>query len=146
LTEQKFPKNKAPLDTGPYQRFFESLAERFGGAETKLSDVTYAMLNSNSEFLLEFAKFFGFSIHDNQPCEVEREYPLGNGFRVDLAIKQGQSEVYLIENKIFDGNYHFDDYGGSPVGKTAKGFGLIANHTVNETVPDRWTVTEPTIK
>ena len=46
----------------------------------------------------------------------------------------------MLENKIYDQDYHFSTYQNSPVGKTASGLALVAAHKVSEKHPPGWKV------
>ena len=87
--------------------FFESLAERLY-KENALSDMTYALCQSDEafkQFFLDF--FFGDGIVEGK-VEMEREASFDAG-RPDFCIRAGK-EVYLIEVKIWNNNQHFAQY------------------------------------
>ena len=90
--------------------FFDSLAERLKN-ENDLSDVTYALCQSNEvfkQFFLDF--FFGngkIDIHRDK-VEIVREQTF-EGSRPDFTVNVAQ-DIYLIENKIWDHNHHFAQY------------------------------------
>ncbi|MEK7880633.1 MAG: hypothetical protein AAB210_01900, partial [Deltaproteobacteria bacterium] len=98
--------------------------------ENDLSDVTWAMADSCPEFLNLFMQVFGFKDFDQEkPSNISREhsgeYPEGNN-RVDFFVTNGDNS-FIIENKIYDKNYHFKEYSES---FKVKGYGIITNHEI----------------
>lgn len=88
--------------------FFEVLSSRMT-KENNLSDITYALCESNPKFKRAFLKFFfpGFSKLDKEDVlriGMLRERWMG-GSRPDFFINK-EGELYLIEAKIFDHNHH----------------------------------------
>ncbi len=91
--------------------FFEALARRLS-KENHLSEVTYALCQSDEvfkQFFLDF--FFGNGTIDvyRDKVEITREQSFNNG-RPDFTIRVGNREVYLVEVKIWDDKHHFADY------------------------------------
>jgi hypothetical protein len=77
--------------------------------ENNLSDMTWAMAKSNTEFMKCFMEFFDF--HDftlDVPWDIRREQE-SEGNRPDFTVNQGVKQ-FIIENKIGDTNYHFPEY------------------------------------
>jgi hypothetical protein len=91
------------------EEFFRDLASRHY-KENDLSDLTWALGKNCDEFLKSLMVFFGFNFNPDLPTEIIREYFLGDGSRSDISIENGDS-VFLIENKIYDRNYHVEQYG-----------------------------------
>lgn len=91
--------------------FISELGKRLD-SENDLSDITWALLQSSSDFRRAFLTFIGINNTEFESAfEFEREYLLPGNLRVDLAIRSPLSkEVILLENKIWDRNYHFVDY------------------------------------
>jgi hypothetical protein len=90
------------------ENFFEHLAERLCN-ENSLSDVTYALAKTSWQFMsILMCDFFEFDFAHEPPYDVEREPPSSSG-RPDFLVRQ-EERSYLIENKIYDYNYHFRQY------------------------------------
>jgi hypothetical protein len=94
--------------------FFTKLASRLR-KETALSDITYAALETIPGFKTDFAQFFHRSIPCGGDIEVFREYRLKSGGQPDFVFQLGKSWDLIVENKIWDENCHFDEYGVSPI-------------------------------
>lgn len=114
------------------ERFFECLAERFY-SENNLSDVTYALAKASSQFMSFFmSKFFKFDFSDDV-YEIEREQSSSSG-RPDIVVTQ-KGRSYIIENKIYDRNYHFSQYYEGFKDKTSCArYGFIANYSVDPSI------------
>jgi hypothetical protein len=108
-------------------KVFADLGHRMRN-ENHLSDVTWAFAQNSPAFLMSFAEVFGFAIGER--AEISREVPLGDGGRVDFLIKSGDA-TFLIENKLYDINYHLREYKASPEGQKASGLAIIANHSLD---------------
>jgi hypothetical protein len=93
------------------ESLFASLAERLR-QENDLSDLTWAACQAAPELGEAFARFFGVNEHEAKGISLEREYPLGDGRRIDFALLTGSGLRVFVENKIWDRNYHFKDYAG----------------------------------
>lgn len=92
-----------------FNRFFESLSSRMY-KENDLSDITYSLLQSSEKFMEVFVSFITEDpIKQKNGFEVSREYSLDPKNRPDFFFI-GQDEVILLENKVWDTNYHFHDY------------------------------------
>lgn len=92
------------------ESFFRMLAVRKKN-ENDLSDMTYAMCRTSDKFQTAFIRFFFEDQIPEEECcsfEIEREYSKGK-CRPDFYFLYGDKE-YLIENKIFDRQQHFEDY------------------------------------
>lgn len=88
--------------------FFEALATR-AYKENDLSDVTYAMCQSDIVFKKFFLDFFFPNANLNAEDAVfEREHSTDNG-RPDFWIR-ANDKTYIVEVKIWDGNHHFEQY------------------------------------
>lgn len=117
---------------------FQAFAERFY-KENHLSDMTYALCQSDEafkQFFLDF--FFGcnkINVYRNK-VELIRELAFDEG-RPDFSIRVGDNDIYLIEVKIWDGKHHFSDYMDILLNEyknkaDAKGhLGYIANYMIN---------------
>lgn len=99
--------------------------------ENHLSDLTWAIGKNCVNFLEAFMELFGFQFNINDPCDVIREYSLQAGGRPDLVVLNGD-KFFIIENKINDRNYHFENYGTFVRDNKATGFGLIINHELEK--------------
>ena len=113
--------------------FFEALAERLS-KENHLSDITYALCQSDKVFLQFFLDFFfgddKINVYKDK-VEISRELSFENG-RPDFTIHVGESEIYIIEVKIWDSNHHFSQY-KERLGDNVNGhLGYIANYTINK--------------
>ena len=103
------------------EAFFKHLAER-KYHENDLSDITYALCQSNENFRNFFLKFlFEKNIYTN---DLAREFSR-NKSRPDFFFHDDKETEYLIEVKIFDKNLH-DEYSKSFPPPTEKAF--IANY------------------
>jgi len=114
------------------ERLFKDLGSRFSD-ENDLSDLTWALAKNSETFLKAVVEFFDFRINKEVPTEIIREYPFKEGSRPDFVIVNGDV-LFIIENKIYDRNYHFDQYAKSsaPEGKKIEGLGIIVNHTIDD--------------
>jgi hypothetical protein len=113
----------------------EGLFRDFGtrlSSENDLSDFTWAMGKNFGEFLHAFMDFFGFDYDAEAPWEVFREYILKDGSRPDLVVKNGSS-LFVIESKVYDKYYHFEQYrkASPPDGENLKGLSIIVNHKID---------------
>ena len=120
--------------------FFQALAERNSKLttprENRLSDMTYALCQSDTafkQFFLDF--FFGCGNIDvlRDKVEITRESFSDEG-RPDFEIRVGDDSTYLIEVKIQDGNHHFSQYKAvlDNRGKNIEGhLGYIANYVID---------------
>ncbi len=88
--------------------FFEALAAR-AYKENDLSDVTYAMCQSDSVFKRFFLDFFFPKANlSSEDAIFEREHSADNG-RPDFWIRVNNT-TYIVEVKIWDGSHHFEQY------------------------------------
>lgn len=88
--------------------FFEALAAR-AYKENDLSDVTYAMCQSDSVFKKFFLDFFFPNANlSAEDAIFEREHSANNG-RPDFWIRVNNT-TYIVEVKIWDGSHHFGQY------------------------------------
>ena len=88
--------------------FFEALAAR-AYKENDLSDVTYAMCQSDSVFKKFFLDFFFPNANlSAEDASFEREHSANNG-RPDFWIRVNNT-TYIVEVKIWDGSHHFEQY------------------------------------
>ena len=89
--------------------FFQALADR-ANKENDLSDVTYAVCQSDDAFKEFFLKFFfGQKIQTDDIIAFEREHSEDIG-RPDFWIETKSGEVFIVEVKIGDENQHFEQY------------------------------------
>jgi hypothetical protein len=69
-------------------------------SENDLSDVTWAMAQSDPSIGRALCDFFGVQCDAEEPLQIEREYPLGAGGRVDLAFTTPRrSRIEVITSK-----------------------------------------------
>ena len=129
-------------------KFFEALSER-AYKENDLSDVTYALCESDSCFRQFFINFFFKNHHpkiDASKVVITREVSTEWG-RPDFYIRDNNGTLFIIEVKIWDGNHHFEQYYDILAGKQAEGqktiepkdawhrLGYIANYDAVKEVP-----------
>jgi hypothetical protein len=117
-----------------FEEFFRSMASRFRN-ENHLSDLTFTALELIPSFKMDFVRFF----FEDLPSTAEdaiwitRESSLESGDgRPDLVF-HGKDWDLVIENKLWDQNYHFDQYGKVPLfphRTSPPRVGLIANHRI----------------
>ena len=91
------------------KKFFTALSER-AYKENDLSDVTYAMCESDicfKQFFLNF--FFNKDNLDASSTSIEREHSTDWG-RPDFWIRGKDGTLYIVEVKIWDGSHHFEQY------------------------------------
>lgn len=100
------PAEIQPTDMIP---FFKSLAKRLYH-ENDLSDMVYALCESNVGFRQFFINFFfkdaGLKAGK---CSIEREVSWDDGSRPDFVIRSSKG-IYFVEVKIWDGKHHFHQY------------------------------------
>jgi len=108
-------------------KFFRSLALRHR-SEPALSDVTYAVLKTVPDLRQDFVQFFYPNLNGAETFRVEREFTLPEGGRPDFVLHSPTWDL-IVENKIWDQNYHFNEYQAvDPERKTYRA--LLANHRV----------------
>lgn len=77
--------------------------------ENDLSDLIWSLCEVSTAFQGLFVSFFFKELSDNKEyIELKREYCCGSS-RADFYFAVKQNE-YLIEVKLYDTNYHFDQY------------------------------------
>ena len=116
-------------------RFFKELSQRMY-KENDLSDIVYALCESNLQFKQFFLDFF-FKDKGLMAANVtlEREVQYEDGSRPDFVIrrlKDREEEVFFVENKIWDRSHHFDQYVKILGQEQADRLGYISNYTINE--------------
>ena len=102
-------------------KFFEALSER-AYKENDLSDVTYALCESDSCFRQFFIDFF-FGKHrkiDASKVVITREVSTEWG-RPDFYIRDNNGTLFIVEVKIWDGSHHFEQYYDILAGNQAEG-------------------------
>nr|WP_318661145.1 hypothetical protein [uncultured Treponema sp.] len=106
--------------------FFKNLSA-FGN-ENSLSDIIAAAYNTSSEFRKLFLDFFfpGDKNIKEQSLDMEREISSGDS-RFDLVINTKNYDNYIIENKIYDQNDHYEKYKRK---YSENRIGFIANYDV----------------
>ncbi len=114
-------------------RFFKELSQRMY-KENDLSDIVYALCESNLQFKQFFLDFF-FKDKGLMAANaiLEREVQYEDGSRPDFVIrrlKDREEEVFFVENKIWDRSHHFAQY--IETLKSADKLGYITNYPVNE--------------
>ena len=90
-------------------RFFRELASRMY-KENDLSDIVYALCESNCQFKQFFLNFF---FHDFQlsatEARIQREVQYDDGSRPDFVIRC-PNRTFFVESKIWDRSHHFSQY------------------------------------
>lgn len=132
------------MDTPEFHVFFRNLANRFRH-ETHLSDITFTALITIPGFKRDFIRFFfsDIEVANEDEIEVIREGRLQSGDGQPDFILRGSTWDLLVENKIEDRNYHFQQYGKEPLseGRPIPRVGLLANHPVSQDgIPAAWKV------
>lgn len=113
-----------------FNTFFSYLS--YLGNENALSDVIAATCNTSFTFKKLFLDFFfsGKNLVEKCPSAIEREvWSENKSLRFDLYFTTTDNEEFIIENKIYDRNDHFDEY--TQVYKEDH-IGFIANYNVDE--------------
>lgn len=116
--------------TNVFNIFFSYLS--YLGNENALSDVIAATCNTSFTFKKLFLDFFfpGKNLVEKCPSAIEREvWSEDKSLRFDLYFTTTDNEEFIIENKIYDRNDHFDEY--TKVYKEDH-IGYIANYNVDE--------------
>jgi|GEM_PF-2353262 len=106
--------------------FFTKLAERLK-SENALSDVTWVLAETCQGFKTAFIKYFFPQIENPKLADIHQEYNFKEGVRPDLLIEIDDKK-FLIENKIYDTNYH-PEY-KNIIG--IDGLAIILNHKPSE--------------
>ena len=135
-------------------KFFEALSER-AYKENDLSDVTYALCESDSCFRQFFINFFFKNHHpkiDASKVVITREFSTEWG-RPDFYIRDNDNNgtIFIVEVKIWDGSHHFEPYYDILAGQQTEGqkkeevkrsdnyvwqrLGYIANYDAVKKVP-----------
>jgi len=119
-----------------FDQFFKTLVRRLR-KEIHLSDITYTAIEVIPGFKEDFIHYFFPALDTNEEIEVTREFALASGDGQPDFVFSAESWDLIVENKIWDRNYHFHQYGKAPLepGKLVY-VGLIANHAVS--VPSTW--------
>ncbi len=101
--------NQAEIKPTDMIPFFKSLAKRLYH-ENDLSDMVYALCESNTHFRQFFINFFFKNADlDAGKCSIEREVSWDDGSRPDFVIRSDKG-IYFVEVKIWDGKHHFRQY------------------------------------
>ncbi len=95
--------------TEAIKRFFTVLAERQGGRENDLSDLTWAMCQASDAFKAAFVRFFFPALDPDTVENIDREVAT-DGARPDFALTCKDGTQYLVEVKIWNRNQHFGQY------------------------------------
>ncbi len=112
------------MESEELKMFFSKLADKFR-KENDLSDITWALCETNLEFKKLFLSFFFSEIKDVSGIFLTREYSKDSS-RVDFFFEKDNKD-YIIEVKKGDQDDHFEDY--KRVFEGAR-FGWIANYEV----------------
>jgi hypothetical protein len=120
-----------PASTSEFDQFFKALARRLRN-ETHLSDITYTAIELIPEFKKDFIRYFFEDLNANEEIEVRRESRMPSGAGQPDFVFRAESWDLIVENKIWDDNYHFEQYRRAPLqpGRPLPYVGLIANHRV----------------
>jgi hypothetical protein len=105
-------------------RFFSELATRVA-KENGVSDVLYAALLSAPELYAIFAHKLG--LPSTPPAKIVREYATG-GARPDFLFTPVDGTPVLLEVKLFDRNYHYDEYSQLKIADTRPRLVLLSAH------------------
>ena len=119
-------------------RFFKELSQRMY-KENDLSDIVYALCESNLQFKQFFLDFF-FKDHGliAANATIEREIQYSDGSRPDFVVrhvKDGKEEVFFVENKIWDRSHHLAQYAKTLLSMDKLGYiklGYITNYELKE--------------
>ncbi len=109
--------------------FFPRLAER-RYRENDLSDATWALCHAVPRFAAFLADFIGITMPPGVPVNVEREVSLGVDSRVDIRCSVASATTF-IEVKIYDRNYHLQQYAGRIVDHPGSHLVLLTNHVLD---------------
>lgn len=115
------------------QAFFSLLGDRLCN-ENDASDILYSAVIASNDMTRIFNAFFGLN-YSPETHEIHREYHI-KGFRPDFFLKPKalNEETVIIEVKLFDQNYHWEDYlklGGKHI--------LLSAHKI-QGIPSGWEV------
>lgn len=116
------------------EEIFKILSERFYN-ENCLSDITYAMAKTDTNFMKVFMGQFDFDFKIDKPWEMYREYT-ADSCRVDFGIEQN-GKLFIIENKINDQNNHFEQYRNCQKFFEAER-GFIANYRIDDELAKKY--------
>ena len=108
---------------------FKDLGTRLQ-TENNLSDMTWAIAKLSKTFMKAFINHLELPFQDNVPYFFYREISLNESCRPDFLFEQGNNR-FIIENKIYDTNYHFEQYTSHREAKNITGFGIISNHKLD---------------
>lgn len=119
-------------------RFFKELSQRMY-KENDLSDIVYALCESNLQFKQFFLDFF-FKDYRLMAANatLEREIQYGDGSRPDFVVrhvKDGKEKVFFVENKIWDRSHHLAQYAKTLLSMDKLGdikLGYITNYELKE--------------
>ena len=105
---------------------FRHLARRLR-RENDLSDVTWAVVQTVPALGRDICRFFGVAVAPEYPLNVHREYPIGSGYHVDVAFVT-RDRILLLENKLWDQQYHLEEYAETTRTQEEASLALISNH------------------
>ena len=111
-----------------FNTFFRTLAIRQSN-ENDLSDFLWAVMEVVPKLKSDFCKYFSFDSSNDEPIEVQREEVISTG-RPDFMVKSSKPEL-IVEVKLNDRDYHFDQYNSAFSGQGVK-FGLLTNHRIGK--------------
>ena len=125
------------MNASEFDQFFKTLVRRLRN-ETHLSDITYTAIELIPGFKKDFIRYFFEDLNTDEEIEVMREFRMPSGDGQPDSRFRAESWDLIVENKIWDRNYHFSQYGLAPLeaGRPLPRVGLIANHRV--AVPKTW--------
>lgn len=96
----------------PEDRFTYALYSKAQGKENRLSDIVWAMCQSDKDFLKTFFVFCFFEITEDTNIElygIDREVDHDTNGRSDFNIYTNKG-VYIVESKIGDTNINIQKY------------------------------------
>jgi hypothetical protein len=114
-----------------FDQFFKTLVRRLRN-ETHLSDITYTAIEVVPGLKEDFVHYFFPNLNTREDIELTREFRVPSGDGQPDFVFRAESWDLIVENKIWDRHYHFEQYGRAPLGpgRPLPYVGLIANHPV----------------
>ena len=113
-------------------RFFRELASRMNN-ENDLSDIVYALCESNLQFKQFFLNYFFLDCHLSAiEASIQREVQYDDGSRPDFVIRC-PNRTFFVENKIWDRSHHFSQYAktlSDQEGTDASSLAYITNYAI----------------
>lgn len=108
-----------------FNKLFSILGERLYH-ENNISDIMWCIFKIVPSFKYDFLKFFDIELNDNKPLDIQREVSTDVG-RPDFVFYVGRKIIFILEVKLNDRNYHFEQYKNAFVNDNPK-IGILTNH------------------